>query len=240
MSETDLAKLMDIMERNQHSYEKELKNLDACGLHLKKCHKEKKEKEMDKSRMEFEKQMAAVNYSLFNYKKSVETCNTTKKKHYENTIPEILNEIQKQDEATRIDMSRATMVRIADTVASALPREAQMWADIADIARRIEGSHDSLLLISSFKTNDRPPVDFNYLDTHDDFKKKQLLCTENQFKVVDGEDLASTPPKVGKKKATERLKSIEKEIVELEKKRSGLLSILTVLADLVSVLNEFH
>ena len=236
MSEADLAKLMDVMERNQHSYEKELKNLDACGLHLKKCQKEKKEKEMDKSRMEFEKQMAAVNYSLFNYKKSVETCNIAKKKHYENAIPDILNEIQKQDETTRIDMSRATMVRIADTVASALPREAQLWTNFADIARKIDGSHDSLLLISSFKTNDRPPVDFNYLDTHDAFKKKQLLYTENQFNIVDGEDLASTPPKVGKKKAAERLKSIEKEIVELEKKRSGLLSILAVLADLVSVL----
>lgn len=227
--------MIDATERNQHTYEKELKSLETCGMHLRKCQKEKKEREMEKSRLEFEKQIAAVTYSLINYKRSIETCNNAKKKHYDNTIPEILNEIQKEDEILRIDLSRATMARIADTVASTLPKEAQLWTNFADLARKIDANYDSHLVMSTFKTNDNRPVDFSYLDTHDDFKKKQLLYSENQFKLADTEDLASVPPKVGRKKVAERVKLIEKESSELEKKRNGLALILATLADLVRI-----
>ena len=225
------------MERFQQAYEKELKTLESCGAHLKKSIKEKKEKEAEKYRLELEKQIAAVKHSLFYYKTAVDNTNAAKNNHYNIVIPNVLTEMQKEDESSRIAISKSSMTAIANYVASATLKAAQTWAEFKEIANCINENYDSQLLINSFCTHDYPPVDFSYLDPKDTFKKKQNLFPKNIYEREEKENLEATQPKPGRKKAGERIKSIEKDMADLEKKRLGLIGVISTLNDLVCLFN---
>lgn len=100
---------------------------------------------------------------------------------------------------------------------------------------------DSNFLITKFCTHDQIPSDFSFTDTQDLMKKKIGLKPVSILSLLNVEDQLSTlPVKTGKKKALERLKSIDKEMMEIEKQRQSITTILATYKDPApeKILNE--
>ena len=222
------------MEKYHYTYDKDFTNLESTHLSLKKCLKEKKsEKDIDKARLDLEKNVTIMKQDLFFYKKAIDDTNSSKQTHYALTVPTALNELQLEHEQKGVEMTKSVLQQVTQAYVSRLPLELEVWKGLEGATMKIDARAESNLVANTFKDGDKPPLNFSFDDTQDILKKKLLLHNENIFLREDSEDLQNQQPKVGKKKAAERIKAIEKEMNEVEKKRQILKGIIQTFQELV-------
>ncbi|KAJ3337869.1 Dynein intermediate chain 2, axonemal [Kappamyces sp. JEL0680] len=114
------------------------------------------------------------------------------------------------------------MKKITERYCESLPKKEQMWKDTLGAVEAIDPTKDSNFLICAFKTGDKLPADFCFSDTQLEITKKLLLLPTAATPEESLEYLSSLPAKQGKKRALEKLKIIEKEIIELGKHKQSI------------------
>lgn len=119
-----------------------------------------------------------------------------------------------------------------------MPKTQKILQDVTDTIANIDAQKDSAALIASFKTGETPPADFSFSDTQDLLKKKlELKSGSSITQSADPdsfESISALAPKPGRKKAVDRIKSLDKEIVEVETQRQGLETLISASKDLQS------
>ncbi|KAJ3322199.1 Nephrocystin-4 [Boothiomyces sp. JEL0866] len=170
-----LSDMISAMEKYYTSYKRELKDLDGCTAQYKKSLKDLKmsKKDMDKIKLDYDKQILASQEAVKVYRDSVIELNKFKNEYYFEILPQ---------------------------------------------------NHEAL--INSLKSGLEPPLDFNIADTSEVHSKKVALrsSSRDELRMESDSDVDFTKlsDKQGKKKAMEKIKSLDKEIIEVEKQRQGI------------------
>ncbi|KAJ3272165.1 Nephrocystin-4 [Terramyces sp. JEL0728] len=215
------------MEKNYTAYKKELKDLDSCTIQYKKSLKDLKmtKKDMDKIKMDYDKQILASQEAVKMYRESVIELNKFKNEYYYELLPQYLSQIQKCDNDSRISFVQQVFLRLYATSSALLPKEQRILEEAIGINDTVRVSSDHEALIQSLKTGLDPPLDFNIADTSEVHSKKVALRSSSRDELrldYDSEtEIAKLPDKQGKKKAMEKIKVLDKEIIEVEKQRQG-------------------
>ncbi|KAJ3305546.1 Formin-binding protein 1-like [Kappamyces sp. JEL0829] len=218
----ELQNMVDVMEKHHGKFDKEMLVVENASATIKKLVKEKRDKDVEKARYDLEKQFVNVKQASFAYKKAIDDVNAAKNKHFAGLIPECLDEVQQRDETDRILFTRDIMKKITERYCESLPKKEQMWKDTLGAVEAIDPAKDSNFLICAFKTGDKLPADFCFSDTQLEITKKLLLLPTAATPEESLEYLSSLPAKQGKKRALEKLKIIEKEIIELGKHKQSI------------------
>ncbi|KAJ3258735.1 hypothetical protein HK103_003329 [Boothiomyces macroporosus] len=188
-----LTDMIAMMEKNYSNYKRELKDLDTCTAQYKKSLKDLKmsKKDMDKIKMDYDKQILASQEAVKCYRESVIELNK-----FKNT-----------------------------TSSAVLPKEQAIIGEAIAVNDAVRSSLDHDALIKSLKTGLEPPLDFSIADTSEVHSKKLALRSSSRDELrLDYEsesEITKLPDKQGKKKAMEKIKLLDKEIVEVEKQRQG-------------------
>ncbi|KAJ3311768.1 hypothetical protein HDV04_003780 [Boothiomyces sp. JEL0838] len=188
-----LTDMIAMMEKNYANYKRELKDLDTITAQYKKSLKDLKmsKKDMDKIKMDYEKQILASQEAVKSYRESVIELNK-----FKNT-----------------------------TSSAVLPKEQAIIEEAIAVNDTVRSSSDHDALIKSLKTGLEPPLDFNIADTSEVHSKKLALRSssrdELRLEYESENEITKLPDKQGKKKAMEKIKLLDKEIIEVEKQRQG-------------------
>ncbi|KAJ3014482.1 hypothetical protein HKX48_005118 [Thoreauomyces humboldtii] len=172
---------------------------------------------------------------------SAEQTNVAKERFYEETLPTLLDDIQSKDETARIDFTRKAFLRYADLLNAQTPSITSSIEAMVSIFDKISPQYDSGTFVKLCKTNAAYPPDFTFEERAltsaggagpqrkslvRGFTKSSLEVDENK------EDAILTMPasKSSRKKAVERVKLLDRELSECEKKRQGCETLISVYA----------
>lgn len=90
LANIELGKLMEGMDRNHATYNREMNSVDLVNNSVRKFTKEKKDKELDRTKIQLEKQLVDAKEASFQYRKSIDDCNVYKNSYYTKILPDIL------------------------------------------------------------------------------------------------------------------------------------------------------
>ena len=85
----------------------------------------------------------------------------------------------------------------------------------------ISPEKESLMLITSLDKKKLPPFDFEFADSTQDMDFKKTLKSASDLEELESRFKVEEWSKKGKKLAAERIKQLEGEILELEKRRKS-------------------
>jgi hypothetical protein len=116
------------------------------------------------------------------------------------------------------------------------PKTAAIWYEAANSFNAIDYENDSNTFIKCLKTGEEKLRDFHFSDTQEVLKKKMAIRTVSSMEMKPetdtDEQIIAMSGKVGRKKAMEKVKSLDKEIVEVEKQRQGIESLIGAYRDM--------
>ncbi|KAI9199592.1 uncharacterized protein BJ171DRAFT_518017 [Polychytrium aggregatum] len=239
---SELKKQVELMEKQREKYEKSVKDMDSVRASYEKAQKDvlttknqdKLVKEVERLRVEAERKAVSARDALEAYKKCIAETNQKKNSHFTVDVPKTLDAMQQYDEQQRIAFTRTMFQKLSGLVRGSLP-SIQGGLDLMEKTfATIDPKYDSDLVIKMLKTTQTPPDDFVFegkVDVgtclqpkNDDALKSP---TKSGDKLEETEDeIVALPTKKGKKKAIDRLKSLEKEIADYDRKRTGVESLM--------------
>lgn len=155
------------------------------------------------------------------YQKFLAMANDKQIKHYQEELPNAINAIQKMEEL-RVDHMKQVLVKYASSTLQYLPDITAAYQKIFEVASTISKSDDSLLFIKQNRLNATmpPPIPYeNYWEKYASKSQKKILVLKG---AEEDDKLESIAPEKAYKKALARLKELDKEISELEDKKSGI------------------
>jgi hypothetical protein len=235
----ELKTIIDEMEKFRVTYTKQTIEMEAVGARYRASLKDiniSKEKQ-EKIKVEYDKQANIVHEISVAYKKSLHATNEYKNKYYNEILPNALNEIQQQHEKVAVNFCKESIMQFVGNVSSTLPKVQKIWNDQGESINSIDAKIDSNNIITQLKTRLLPPADFLLADTQETFKYKMAQRSASTFEVEEdtNEDMQ---PKQGRKKAIEKIKSLDKEIVDVEKQRLGIETVMAAYSNNSSALKE--
>jgi hypothetical protein len=153
--------------------------------------------------------------------------NSKKSIHFKETLPSTLDTIQKDDEELRITFLRASLKKYFEVISNPLPIINESIKSLASFIDNIDPSIDSEGFASSLNTSEDVPLDseiFEFGET--DRERKKVLQGLSKFSVekesLQDDRILLMTSKEGRKRAVERVKQLEKDKLELEKRKTSL------------------
>jgi hypothetical protein len=218
-SMADVNKMISAMETKYLAYYKDMQHIETSSANLKKYSKERKEKEADKAKADLDKYLNEVNRSNALYQEDIIKVNEAKRVHFEVLVTKVLNSIQSDDESIRSTSIKESLVQLSEIYLKSVPLTQESWTIIQNTSATIDPTLETSFIVSALTTGNKVPIDFDFTDTASDFQLKKALRPSNE--IADGEDLPQIPEysKKGKKIIAERIKTIESDIIEIEKRR---------------------
>ncbi|KND00079.1 uncharacterized protein SPPG_04421 [Spizellomyces punctatus DAOM BR117] len=235
----DYRKVVDNLEKTRQKYDKATKDMDAARQAYESANQDmnKTAKDIEKLRTEAEKKAMLAQEAATGYKQCIEQTNIAKEKYYTETIPSVLNIIQSKDEQNRIDFSKNAFLKYSGLLASQMPSLTTALENMVDMFEKITPSYDSATFIKMTQTHSPYPADFTFeeraLATSNLNKKTSTRgFTKTRDEIDDNKEdaIVVLPGKQGRKKALERIKVLDKELAEVEKKRTGVDTLMAVYA----------
>jgi hypothetical protein len=136
----------------------------------------------------------------------------------------------------RILLCKDSLLRFGALMEGTAPKTTAIWNEANNVLQTIDGEKDSNIVVECLKTGEEKLPDFHFSDTQESLKKKLAIRTVSSHELkpeVDTDDqIVSSPAKSGRKKAMEKVKSLDKEIIEVEKQRQGIESLINAYRDL--------
>ncbi|KAI8927689.1 hypothetical protein BC831DRAFT_451270 [Entophlyctis helioformis] len=235
----DLRKAVDNLERHQQRYEKAMKDLELAQLASENANKDMNttKKIIEQLRADTDKKAALARDAGAAYKACMAETNDIKNKHFRETLPSILDVVQREDEEHKTNHCKGVFIKYVELFASMTPKIEQSYRLMGQSFETINAAADSELFVNTLKTGEPIPEDFQMSDTQEtDVGKKTFMKGMTKVREDKADDQAedqiiSLPAKQGRKKAVDRVKHIEKEIADVEKKRQGIETLIVVYKD---------
>lgn len=221
ISTNELGKIIGHMESKFHSFSKELNHVDVLSSNVRKCLKEKKEKDIEKSKSELESHITAATASYGTYRESVTAANNAKLSFYSHILPKVLDEIEIDFNTVRTEKLKSTISEVSSLYLNVVPIETRNWETIAQISSNIDVDVESSSLALLVKTSYKFPLDFDITDTAGDINFKKLLKADDQIEVVSAIEKTDDYRK-GKKIIADKIKSLDLDIIEIERKKMNI------------------
>ncbi|RKO93298.1 hypothetical protein BDK51DRAFT_34406, partial [Blyttiomyces helicus] len=180
-------------------------------------------------RTDAEKKATLAAEATNQYKQCLVETNVKKDRYYKETIPAILNVMQEGDENNRVAFVKTTLSKYSQVLGEQQPGIKSSIDGMADIFANISGKYDSDLFVKLMRSGEPFPADFQFeekpLKEFSATRKpttRGLTSSRDQMDDKQEDAIISMPAKQGRKKAMERIKTLDKDLVEIEKKRNGL------------------
>ncbi|KAJ3412359.1 Formin-binding protein 1 [Chytridiales sp. JEL 0842] len=237
----ELQKQVTTMEKLREKFDMEKVTMETARQNYEKAFKNPKltEKDVAAARSEAEKRASIATEVMEQYQKSIDDTNEKKTKHFTVVLPTLLNEIQSEDENHRIRATKVALNKYHELLASIQPGIDAGLENISVAFQKISAEYDSQIFVSSLRTGDSVPEDYVFEEkavARDGNLKRAGSVRSGSAKSppdVEHESddaILSESPKKGRKLAADRVKQMEKEVVELEKKKQAVESLLSVYA----------
>ncbi|KAI8817102.1 uncharacterized protein EV422DRAFT_622972 [Fimicolochytrium jonesii] len=235
----EYRKQTDNLEKTRLRYDKATKDMDAARQAYEVANQDmnKTAKDIERLRTDAEKKAMLAQECATAYKQCIEQTNQVKDKFYTETIPSILDDIQSKDESSRIDFTKKAFLRYADLLNAQTPSIASSISAMTGIFDKISPTYDSATFVKLCKTGTLPPNDFMFeeraLTPNAATAGKKTLArgfTKTYLEAEDNKEdaIVAMPGKHGRKKAVERIKLLDKELSETEKKKQGCETLINV------------
>ncbi|KAJ3117402.1 hypothetical protein HK098_006256 [Nowakowskiella sp. JEL0407] len=233
-------KAVEHLERMRNKYEQADKDRASALVAYNKANADinATKKDVERLRQESERRTAMALNAMEDYTKCIAETNELKNKHYTELLPAVLDKFQTDDETERIDFARTHLMKYAEICLTQIPTETQSLESMKATFNTINSQYDSELFIKMMRTGCEIPPDY-------EFQQKALVGAISPKKPSSsfGKTLTKSPSKLtpddniedailaipgnkGKKKANERIKVLDKEVIECEKKLHGLESMM--------------
>ncbi|KAJ3109623.1 Formin-binding protein 1 [Phlyctochytrium planicorne] len=217
----ELQKQVSSMEKLREKFEAETKSMEASKISLDKAISNPKatEKEKESLRLEVDRKGATATDT-----------NNLKNKLYRITIPNVLDEIQKDDENTRVTVSKIGFTTYYELLAAQQPGIVGCLDSMNSVFQLINAEYDSDLFIKLMKTGTELPADYVFDEkvAVKDFTAKRSHSRSKSEAKDDDDAILALPPKKGRRLAADRVKSLEKDLAEAERKRQGVETLISV------------
>ena len=218
-SMADITKMISAMESKNIAYYKDLHHIETSSANLKKYSKERKEKEAEKAKAEMDKYLNEVIRSNALYQEDIIKVNEAKRVHFEILVTKVLDDIQADDESIRTSGIKDCLIQLSDVYLKFVPLTNESWTIIQKNSAAIDPMLETSFIVSALTTGNKAPVDFDFTDTANEFQQKKALRPANEME--GDEDLSQITEynKKGKKIIAEKIKAVEADIIEIEKRR---------------------
>ncbi|KAI8833720.1 hypothetical protein BC829DRAFT_407717 [Chytridium lagenaria] len=208
------------------------KGMEATMVALDKATKNPKstEKEQENLRLEVERKGATASSIMESYQQSMTETNNLKNKLYRITIPNILDEVQKEDESSRISISKIGLVTYYELLAAQQPGIIGCLESMNNVFQLINAEYDSDLFIKMMRTGTPLPADYAFDEkvAVKDFTARRPTTRSRSESKDDDETIFALPGKKGRKLAADKVKIYDKEISEAERKKQGVETLISV------------
>ncbi|KAJ3154108.1 Formin-binding protein 1 [Geranomyces michiganensis] len=254
----EYRKQVEHLEKTRQKYDKATKDMDAARQAYESANQDmnKTAKDIEKLRSDAEKKAIIAQDAASVYRECIDQTNAAKLKHFEETLPNILDDIQNKDEQNRIEFTRKAFLRYADLLNAQTPSITSSIDAMVSIFSKITPAYDSATFVKLCRSNASHPPDFQFEERAlytpgggalspsatlgaggssmsavgkkgsltRGFTKSDLADESKEEAIVS----LGTGSKAGRKKAVERIKALEKELAENEKKRTGCETLISV------------
>ncbi|KAJ3165390.1 Formin-binding protein 1 [Geranomyces variabilis] len=252
----EYRKQVDHLEKTRQKYDKATKDMDAARQAYESANQDmnKTARDIEKLRSDAEKKALIAQDAAAVYRECIDQTNAAKQKHFEETLPNILDDVQNKDEQNRIEFTRKAFLRYADLLNAQTPSITSSIDAMVSIFSKITPSYDSATFVKLCRSNAPHPADFQFEERAlytpggalspsstagsgssmsavgkkgsltRGFTKADLVDESKEDAIVS----LGTGSKAGRKKAVERIKALEKELAENEKKRTGCETLISV------------
>ncbi|KAJ3031581.1 Formin-binding protein 1 [Rhizophlyctis rosea] len=230
----------DNLEKVRGKYERAMKDMETAKMAYETASQDMNttKKDIEKLRNDAEKKALLSQEATKEYKDCIAETNEKKSKHYNESLPSILDEVQREDETNRIAFLKTSFTKYADTMTAQLEPWGTATKSMTSTFGTISPSYDEELFVKLMKTNEALPPDFTFeektfKDATTNRKTSMRGFTKAKDDLDEGKDdaIVTLPAKQGRKKAAERIKQLDKELAETEKKRQGVETLMGVYKD---------
>ncbi|KAJ3146087.1 Formin-binding protein 1 [Irineochytrium annulatum] len=215
----DLQKQVITMDKLREKFEAEQKATEeARGKHEKAAKSNRPDKEVDALKADIEKKGLIASNTMETYQQS---------------IGEFKSELQREDEDNRVKPIKAALNSYYELLVSQQPSMTGSLTSMNNVFQAIDGESDTALFITTMKTGSDLPPDYQFDEkvARDLTAKKPAgakLATLKLSDEKDDDDIFNLPPKKARKAAADKLKLLEKDSFDYEKKRQGIDTLISV------------
>ncbi|TPX44980.1 hypothetical protein SeMB42_g04148 [Synchytrium endobioticum] len=229
----DLRKAIEAMEKTRERYEAAMKGANAARSTYDAAANDtkKKKEDVDKIRLDMEKKSALEKESIEAYKRSIVETNDKKNKHYQEQLPAILDVIQRDDEANRIAVAKELFSKYAEIESAQIPTVTMSTQSMASTFQTISPRYDTDLFVKLMRTGDPAPPDYTFEGIATESVLKAFAKTAKAEPNLE-ESIMTLPSRKGRKLALERLKTLDENHRDLERRRQGYHTLLAVSPDI--------
>ncbi|KAI9325314.1 hypothetical protein DFJ73DRAFT_869932 [Zopfochytrium polystomum] len=229
----EMQKQLTTLDRSRERFEVEKKSMEAARSAFEKISKNTKatDKEIEAAKAESDKRALLATDAMEAYQKCIGETNEKKNNHYTNFLPNILRDVQTNNENFNIRATRVALVKYHELLSTVIPTTIEGHENLSAAVQQMSAERDSELLISNLKTDEPVPPDYLFEEkaSAKDMTVKRpatartLARTESE-RLMDKDDddtILAMPPKKGRRAAVERIKALERDQYDLEKKRQA-------------------
>ncbi|KAI9325204.1 hypothetical protein DFJ73DRAFT_870369 [Zopfochytrium polystomum] len=239
--ELEYSRSMEIRKANLEM-QKQLTTLDRRGVRSRKFQRTRKQPTRRSKRLiadpvvkqakaESDKRALLATDAMEAYQKCIGETNEKKNNHYTNFLPNILRDVQTNNENFNVRATRVALVKYHELLSTVIPTTIEGHENLSAAVQQMSAERDSELLISNLKTGEPVPPDYLFEEkaSAKDMTVKRpatartLARTESERLMdKDNDDtILAMPPKKGRRAAVERIKALERDQYDLEKKRQA-------------------
>ncbi|KAJ3283333.1 Formin-binding protein 1 [Rhizoclosmatium sp. JEL0117] len=257
----ELQTQVNAMEKLREKFEAEKKNMETAKAYLAKvsANKNTAQKDLDTAKADADKKALAASDAMEAYQKIIVETNAKKQTHFLEFLPQVLTDIQTDDENFRIRATRTALQKYYEFYSSLIPMYIEGLEEMSTVFGNVNADSDTQFAIACLRIDDEyPPADFGFEERASardaNFKKPGSLKvaaalggaaavvggvastahsrsgTESLLDVDDDDTILTAPPKKGRSLAVTRIKSFDKEITDATAKLSAVESLLAVVS----------
>ncbi|KAI9097210.1 hypothetical protein DFS34DRAFT_694611 [Phlyctochytrium arcticum] len=233
----EYRKVVENLEKMRQKYDKATRDMDVARQAYESANQDmnKTAKDIEKLRNDAEKKAIFAKECADAYQECINQTNAAKDKFYMETLPNMLDIIQSKDEQNRVAFIKTCFLRYSDLLQGQLPSVSRAIQSMVEIFDKITPNYDSATFIKMSQTHAPYPQDFTFEEralAPSAMKNKTVTrqFTKGNAELDDSKEdaIIVLPPKQGKKKATERIKVLDKDLAEVEKRLAGVETLISV------------
>ncbi|KAJ3027091.1 UNVERIFIED_CONTAM: Formin-binding protein 1 [Siphonaria sp. JEL0065] len=231
----DLQKGIVALDKAREKYEADKKVMENAQSNFEKLLKNPKlnEKDVEVTKVELDKRRAAVKASMTTYQQTLIETNLKKNVTYIQTIPQLLNEINNDDQSIRVSTFKSAFGKYYSLISSQQPKIQNGLDAMNTISSSIDGSRDLDATIKSLRTGEPVPPDYLFEEKPIyEITGKRLGRSPSAIRAEKEESgdssILSQPHKAGKRAAQDRIKQYDREYAELNAKLQSLENMFSV------------
>ncbi|KAJ1569095.1 hypothetical protein HK405_009966 [Cladochytrium tenue] len=221
----DMQKQLTVLEKNRERFETEKRNMEIARGNYDRVAKNPKaaEKDLEQAKTEAEKRALAATDAMDAYQQCIGLYVYIESPPYP--------EVQTNNENFNIRATRMALVKYHEFLSAAIPPVSEALEAMCASVQKMSAENDSNLLILHAKTDEQVPPDYLFEEkasAKDVVVKRpaqaRSLARSASLRTVDKDDddlVMALPPKKARRAAAERVKALEKDQVDLEKKKQA-------------------